>query len=568
MKNKLLLLLLTSFLFVACGDNDDDFAQDIVYNFSVAETFETSTFTNNPVIFNITIANLFSAPVPDDLSFKMTYTTSSTGLFSVGAVNYSQNQDIPLNVGTNFLSYLPQAVGTHVISARFENSRGQVVEKSYTIVATQPSFSFNLTNTNQSPFPGLEYSINQIITNNVSPTGTTFTGKVEIVEGSAEFRKDGEIVFPNSSYTIDPNAENPILIKPLNTGSLRLIFKVTSSTGQENVRELTWGVNAPTFNFNLNNTTQNNIIVGEPRSIDLFVEPSQNYPANSEFVFKYTLTQGSATLSYGGSVIDQNINNPIATNANVPLSITPQSAGQLQILFTATDMWGTTRTRTLSWNVVNANFTFTATTSVNTTYPTVNIPFQVAISSQNQNIAYTLKYGEQVGGEWLGNPTTLPINTPNFQQTYNVPYANNDSYGIRNMVFELTSSFGVIETREFNILVEDPSQVLSSVFYLEYELNSNGHFYTAEIIGGSVTPNLISGIKTLQTAQIRYNEVVITPVSVIVTAGNPIVSQGTSIKLRFNNQIFPHEDWENVEMRIRDVLGFWSNWANIENYAN
>lgn len=240
-----------------------------------------------------------------------------------------------------------------------------------------------------------------------------------------------------------------------------------------------------------------------------------------------------------------------------------------QILFLALFLATTTimaQETVASWDF-NPTFQLTVSSITENTYPTVELPLQVLIEGPiNQSLSYTLQYGEQLNGEWIGSPNILDIDTNNFDETVMFAFTNNEVYGSRTVVFELIDNFNQTIIQELTFDVLDPSQVLSelAVFYIGIQ---NG-LYTYEVENFFMTPNLLNNITSVLSGEMRLEGTLLNPVSVEVGGdnnGNPLVNSTTLI-FKFSEQPFElFENFEtNLEIRIQDHLEFWTNWVEVE----
>lgn len=446
MKNILFYSTIMTCLISACSGNDETPKVTTDYPFNVTVHASQEAYTDYPILITATIAKDFSHSSPDDLVYTVAFSSSGGGVLQKGGQTYQENETVPLHEGENSFNYIPTETGSQEIEFRYGNNYGNNVSKTLNINVQQPSFIFSLIGTDQQPYPGLAYEIGLFLENQNNPDGTGFSYSYTMVEGNATIEdNDGNDLLPNHFYNFSTTNVNHLKITPLQIGDISILFTLKSNDGQQLSKTLNWEVNSADFLFQLNNTAYTDIQMNNEYPINLYVEKSENQPEDTDFNFSYLIEQGTAQLKKENSLINENDMLALTPLENTPVSIIPFSAGELRIKFRVIDQFGTSKSQTLNWDVIDTSFSLNTSTNADDIYPEIPIPILVELTTSSTSpMTYTLKIGEvDSNGNWMEIPESTSINTGNYNNYTPYSFPENDTYGLRYVKVEATNNYNI-----------------------------------------------------------------------------------------------------------------------------
>jgi len=215
-----------------------------------------SIIVNNTYHINlfITPANTYTGSVT--FKYKYVILEGQAELKNSFGNILDESTEIPIVYGQNVpVNIKPISGGMLKIKFIAIDQYGTEVEQILSWTITVPQFSFNLSNTSYQEIIQLQnYEINLIITPESNYNNGIFEYKYSIIEGNAELKNSDEtVLFNHTSYSIAPNQNVPIKIKPLIGGNLKIKFIVTDSFGTTKEQDLSWNVISTDFTLSVNN---------------------------------------------------------------------------------------------------------------------------------------------------------------------------------------------------------------------------------------------------------------------------------------------------------------------------
>ena len=264
-------------------------------------------------------------------TYTMTFTTSSTGTFTYNGIEYTAGQVIPFTNGASTGSYKGTKAGRHDIDFTATNQIN--VGKSSTVQLNYINNDFTLSTTGDGSLfvnqtKDLSIFLSQLIPDNSIGYEVKYSFDSGTV-GNGTLTNGGNTVALGSYQPIGLNS-TPIVFKASSFGRVYLLIEVKNSNGLMKSSTIMLDVKNADYIFTggaqTNITTQNT-------PTPLLFELSEIVPSGTDYEMSYNITQGTGSLTDGGTTLTPFIWYPISV-ANFTRDLVPTSQGNVNVVVT------------------------------------------------------------------------------------------------------------------------------------------------------------------------------------------------------------------------------------------
>lgn len=359
--------------------------------------------------------------------------------------NYEQGIFQNVSQGNFQISFTPESIGEVSVKFTARNQNGYEVERIVTLDVKTPDFTFNANAEFSNVNIGTTNKIFYSIVNN-SSIDQKYQVKYEVLEG------EGSIEGLSGEWKDLNLKEGSFLFTAKKSGQIQLKISVKNQFNVIKEQTITVKVNVPTFDFiATSSTTSAN--VNNPFDVVYTV----TYPkeVNQTFRVKYEVVKGS------GTVEGLSLNYSDLKNLEGNFKITPKTAEDLEIIFTVINNFDEVKTQKIIVKVLNPSFNF----DVIPMELNANVNFEQLANVMIENTSsvdqtYEVKY-EVLKGSAVVEKMTVGVFVPYTQGTTQIKFTPKlaESLTIR---FTARNNYGVVQTKDITIQVNDPDFVLKS----------------------------------------------------------------------------------------------------------
>jgi hypothetical protein len=425
----------------------------ITLNVKASEfTFTANATSNNeitktPVNVNFNVAQTGGGTD----TYKLIFSTSSTGIFTYNGVDYTAGQVIPFVVGASNGKYIGSVGGVHSIafSASNQNNVSKTANVSLTYINNDFSLattgdgtlnvsaskSFNVSLSQQTPDPAITYQVKYSLA-----SGTTGNGVIS----------DGTTDIPFEQYiTISKGITSPVF-KSIASGIVNVLVTVKDSNGITHTSTLSFNVKPIDYTFT--GTVQNNSIYING-STPINFEITENISSGTNYEMKFTITNGDGQVKNGATIENSNVWTPV-TVGNFNKTFVGTTLGSVKILFTVRNKTTMVeKTQLIDVNVKASEFSFNANATANNqvTGTPVNINLNL-IQTGGSGDVYNLQFSTSGTGTFTYNGTTytagqlIPFSAGASSGTYTGATA-----GTHNITFTITNQLNASKTANVSL---------------------------------------------------------------------------------------------------------------------
>tara|TARA_E500000318_G_scaffold112008_1_gene133340 strand:+ start:24051 stop:28358 length:4308 start_codon:yes stop_codon:yes gene_type:complete len=230
-------------------------------------------------------------------TYTAVYTTNLNGTLRYNGSTIQPGVSFTIVAGNSSGTYTGTADGRHDIDFTVTSSSGTTKNDSAEINYLGNSFTFSATpqipNLTVGQTSGISFNLTETISG-VDTYTATYTNS-----NNGTFQYNGATISPGQTFTITPGASSGTYTS-VETGSQRLEFTVTSSSGDNRSDRVDFDFSSNVFTFTANpqsNTADFNTSV--PINFNL----SESVSGIDTYTVLYTLTQGSGTFQYNGVTV-------------------------------------------------------------------------------------------------------------------------------------------------------------------------------------------------------------------------------------------------------------------------
>lgn len=473
-------------------------ASEFTFN---ANATSNNEITKTPVNVNFNVAQIGGGTD----TYKMIFSTSSTGTFIYNGNSYTAGQEIPFVVGASNGKYVGTVGGAHNVTFTVSNQNNlsrtatialNYVNNDFTLATTgdgtlnvNTQKTFNVSISQQTPDNAISYQVKYSLA-----SGTTGDGIIT----------DGTNTIPFEQYISISKGLTTPTFKATASGAISVLVTVKDSNGITHTSTLSFDVKPIDYTFT--GAPQNNTIFingTTPLNFDI----TENVSSGTNYEMKYSITNGDAIIKNGGTTENANVWYPVSTGS-FNRTFVGSTLGSIKVLFTVRNK--TTlleKTQVVTVVVKPSEFSFNANaTSNNQVVGTgVNINLNL-IQTGGSGDTYTLRFATSGTGTFTYNGTTytagqlIPIEVGASNGSYTGTTAGNhnitftvvnqlnatksDDVSLKYIINDFTlSSTGdgtlyINQTKDFNLfiaqLLPDPSITYEVKYSFDSGTTGNG----------------------------------------------------------------------------------------------
>lgn len=396
---------------------------------------------NEEVIVNAQITQVGPAAPP----YKLSFTSSGTGVIIYQGNTYAAGQPIPNINGLNFAySYKGLSAGNHkiVFSLTDANENTQKAERN--IEFDDATFTFTGTsegtNVNINDFVNLNFNITQI------GGAQSYQMRYTIDGGSVKIDENGSNRNAGVLYSVN-SGDFSWRLQPLTDQNIELTFYVINDSGVENETKIELAVTDTNFSFGLSTDSTIQSDMTSTIKLDLDGNPNNQY----QITYNIAPNNGS-TLQLGGNVLNQNTLISVGTS-NIGFDFT--QIGSYDIQITIRNNYSNTVTQTVNIEVRDQPFTMDLQTP-NIVLADGVTPISLNINGSTTNIYSVVSYEVSSANATLDNITVgQELNATN---TFNLNVTQVENFDVTIVVRD---NFNKTETVTKTITPEFPSFITS-----------------------------------------------------------------------------------------------------------
>jgi len=409
-------------------------------------TFSVISTSNQEVVGTSVPLNMTINETVGNSSYKMTYTSSASGVLIYQGNEYLQGDPIDVTVGSFSASYLGLVSGQHDIVFSVENDNTIPVVREAEELITFENIDFEVsTNGNGELFINQTKDFNLFLSQLQSDPSITYSAIFTIANGSSGggtiTTVNGDPIGLGASQDINIGT-NELVFNANAIGNVTLNINVIDSNGQSKQTAIEFDVVNADFIFD-GAPQQNEIGVGG--NTDLIFGITENTSTGANYEMKYVITSGSGTVTNAGNTLTANTYYDVNIgNFSWNIEAGPV-AGTIEIFCTARNkVTLETKDVTIQITVTNApisDYTFSAVSSSNQEIVGSSVPVNINIQELVGNSTYTLSFTTSGNGivsyqgndYFQGDPIEVPVGA------FVVNYLGN-SPGNHNIEFTATNT--------------------------------------------------------------------------------------------------------------------------------
>ncbi|SEC65676.1 protein of unknown function [Tenacibaculum sp. MAR_2009_124] len=449
-----------------------------------ADSQDNSIYKNESTNLNFNISQ-----AGNPLTYEMSYTINSGNATIKNAAGSTLNSSsyYPVSHGNFNWQFIGSVEGNVSITFTARNSSGATKSKTVDITVNKTDFNFNAISTQTTASVGnlvpVNFTLSKLGTESISYNlsfSSTITSKLKI--GGTTYTAGQQIPVNIGNFSGDLITES--------TGNNEVTFTITASNNVTKSDDISISISP--LDFTLEGSPQQNSIY-KNESTNLNFEVSQSgTPLTYEM--SYVINSGNATIkNAAGSTLNSTTYYPISLG-NFNWQFVGSSEGNVSITFTARNSSGAIKSKTISVEVKQTDFTFTAIAGQSSTNVNESVPVNFVLTKLGtENVTYNLVYNSssngtlKVGGVTYSDGQQITVNTGNFSGEY-----IGTSNGTHRIDFTVTASNNIVHSDSENISfnqidfnfsgdIEETSIYKDEESNINFNLNQSGTSLSYEI---------------------------------------------------------------------------------------